>query len=68
MLSKNITHNECLRDFQYYYYIKKPQYFGACVIAIVTLNVIIGYELQVFIIFSQFSNPLAQSDMLITGS
>lgn len=32
---------------QYYFYIKVPQYFGASVIAIVTLNVIIGYELQV---------------------
>ncbi|KAJ5771141.1 uncharacterized protein N7511_003192 [Penicillium nucicola] len=33
--------------FGYYFYIKVPQYFGACVISIVTLNVIIGYELQV---------------------
>jgi hypothetical protein len=32
---------------QYYFYIKLPQYFGASVISIVTLNVIIGYELQV---------------------
>ncbi|OQD89943.1 hypothetical protein PENANT_c002G04673 [Penicillium antarcticum] len=33
--------------FGYYFYIKVPQYFGACVISIVTLNVIVGYELQV---------------------
>ncbi|KAL4890157.1 MFS transporter [Aspergillus ambiguus] len=33
--------------FGYYFWIKVPQYFGASVIAIVTLNVIIGYELQV---------------------
>ncbi|CAG7995124.1 unnamed protein product [Penicillium salamii] len=33
--------------FEYYFYIKFPQYFGASVISIVTLNVIIGYELQV---------------------
>ncbi|KAK9854929.1 uncharacterized protein MYU51_003195 [Penicillium brevicompactum] len=33
--------------FEYYFYIKLPQYFGASVISIVTLNVIIGYELQV---------------------
>ncbi|KAJ5771702.1 hypothetical protein N7520_002231 [Penicillium odoratum] len=33
--------------FEYYFYIKFPQYFGASVIAIVTLNVIVGYELQV---------------------
>ncbi|KAK1142624.1 hypothetical protein N8T08_007428 [Aspergillus melleus] len=33
--------------FEYYFYIKVPQYFGAAVISIVTLNVIIGYELQV---------------------
>ncbi|KAJ5119381.1 hypothetical protein N7448_010050 [Penicillium atrosanguineum] len=32
---------------EYYFYIKVPQYFGASVISIVTLNVIIGYELQV---------------------
>lgn len=32
---------------QYYFYVKVPQYFGASVIAIVTLNVIVGYELQV---------------------
>ncbi|GFN10972.1 hypothetical protein AtubIFM54640_007366 [Aspergillus tubingensis] len=33
--------------FEYYFYVKVPQYFGASVIAIVTLNVIVGYELQV---------------------
>ncbi|PYH85653.1 hypothetical protein BO82DRAFT_302115 [Aspergillus uvarum CBS 121591] len=33
--------------FEYYFYIKVPQYFGATVIAIVTFNVIVGYELQV---------------------
>ncbi|KAJ5116868.1 hypothetical protein N7456_001216 [Penicillium angulare] len=33
--------------FEYYFYVKMPQYFGASVIAIVTLNVIVGYELQV---------------------
>ncbi|OBT92362.1 hypothetical protein VE01_09371 [Pseudogymnoascus verrucosus] len=33
--------------FEYYFYVKKPQFFGPSVIAIVTLNVIIGYELQV---------------------
>ncbi|KAJ5548355.1 hypothetical protein N7513_005589 [Penicillium frequentans] len=33
--------------FEYYFYVKLPQYFGASVIAIVTLNVIVGYELQV---------------------
>ncbi|KAJ5216746.1 uncharacterized protein N7469_011611 [Penicillium citrinum] len=33
--------------FEYYFYVKVPQYFGASVISIVTLNVIIGYELQV---------------------
>ncbi|KAJ5652824.1 hypothetical protein N7507_010250 [Penicillium longicatenatum] len=33
--------------FEYYFYLKVPQYFGASVIAIVTLNVIVGYELQV---------------------
>ncbi|SPO06235.1 uncharacterized protein DNG_08924 [Cephalotrichum gorgonifer] len=32
----------------YHPYIKKPQYFGPSIIAIVTLNVIIGYELQVY--------------------
>ncbi|KAF3402071.1 hypothetical protein F1880_009843 [Penicillium rolfsii] len=31
----------------YYPYVKMPQYFGPTVIAIVTFNVIIGYELQV---------------------
>ncbi|CEJ61560.1 hypothetical protein PMG11_10089 [Penicillium brasilianum] len=31
----------------YYPYVKLPQYFGPSVIAIVTLNVIVGYELQV---------------------
>ncbi|KAK9242053.1 hypothetical protein V1506DRAFT_548716 [Lipomyces tetrasporus] len=31
----------------YYPYVKIPQYFGPSVIAIVTFNVIIGYELQV---------------------
>ncbi|KNG89874.1 hypothetical protein ANOM_001777 [Aspergillus nomiae NRRL 13137] len=33
--------------FEYYFYVNVPQYFGASVISIVTLNVIIGYELQV---------------------
>ncbi|PYH99783.1 hypothetical protein BO71DRAFT_138129 [Aspergillus ellipticus CBS 707.79] len=33
--------------FEYYFYVKFPQYFGASVVAIVTLNVIVGYELQV---------------------
>ncbi|KAJ6115361.1 hypothetical protein N7486_001139 [Penicillium sp. IBT 16267x] len=33
--------------FEYYFYLKVPQYFGASIIAIVTLNVIVGYELQV---------------------
>ncbi|PCH07569.1 Brefeldin A sensitivity protein-related, domain of unknown function DUF2421 [Penicillium occitanis (nom. inval.)] len=33
--------------FEYYFYVKKPQYFGPIVISIVTLNVIVGYELQV---------------------
>ncbi|KAJ5979646.1 hypothetical protein N7481_006944 [Penicillium waksmanii] len=33
--------------FEYYFYVKLPQYFGPSVISIVTLNVIIGYELQV---------------------
>ncbi|KAJ6111432.1 hypothetical protein N7523_007493 [Penicillium sp. IBT 18751x] len=32
---------------EYYFYLKVPQYFGASVISIVTLNVIVGYELQV---------------------
>lgn len=32
---------------KYYVYVKVPQYFGASVISIVTLNVIVGYELQV---------------------
>ncbi|KAJ4245260.1 hypothetical protein NW762_014130 [Fusarium torreyae] len=32
---------------EYYFYVKTPQYFKASVIALVTLNVIIGYELQV---------------------
>lgn len=32
---------------QYYFYVKVPQYFGPSVISIVTLNVIVGYELQV---------------------
>ncbi|KAJ6023813.1 hypothetical protein N7540_004610 [Penicillium herquei] len=32
---------------EYYFYVKFPQYFGACVVSIVTLNVIVGYELQV---------------------
>ncbi|KAL2670297.1 hypothetical protein Neosp_014764 [[Neocosmospora] mangrovei] len=32
---------------EYYFYVKKPQYFKPSVIALVTLNVIIGYELQV---------------------
>jgi hypothetical protein len=35
------------RPIQYYFYVKMPQYFGPSVIAIVTLNVIVGYELQV---------------------
>ncbi|KAF7585490.1 hypothetical protein BBP40_010812 [Aspergillus hancockii] len=33
--------------FEYYFYVNVPQYFGASVISIVTLNVIVGYELQV---------------------
>ncbi|KAL2818696.1 hypothetical protein BJX63DRAFT_383800 [Aspergillus granulosus] len=33
--------------FEYYFYITKPQIFGPSVIAIVTLNVIVGYELQI---------------------
>ncbi|KAE8143677.1 hypothetical protein BDV38DRAFT_276763 [Aspergillus pseudotamarii] len=33
--------------FEYYFYVNIPQYFGASVISIVTLNVIVGYELQV---------------------
>ncbi|KAJ5691878.1 hypothetical protein N7462_001301 [Penicillium macrosclerotiorum] len=33
--------------FEYYFYVKVPQYFGPAVISIVTLNVIVGYELQV---------------------
>ncbi|KAJ5819558.1 hypothetical protein N7474_005149 [Penicillium riverlandense] len=33
--------------FEYYFYVKVPQYFGPSVISIVTLNVIVGYELQV---------------------
>ncbi|KAJ5624821.1 hypothetical protein N7510_001130 [Penicillium lagena] len=33
--------------YDYYFYVKVPQYFGATVISIVTLNVIVGYELQV---------------------
>ncbi|KAL3448398.1 hypothetical protein BJX65DRAFT_71530 [Aspergillus insuetus] len=33
--------------FEYYFYITKPQLFGPSVIAIVTLNVIVGYELQI---------------------
>jgi len=36
-----------MMGLQYYFYVKVPQYFGASVISIVTLNVIIGYELQV---------------------
>ncbi|KAJ5667774.1 uncharacterized protein N7477_006344 [Penicillium maclennaniae] len=32
---------------EYYFYLKVPQYFGASVISTVTLNVIVGYELQV---------------------
>ncbi|PWY75463.1 MFS transporter [Aspergillus heteromorphus CBS 117.55] len=32
---------------EYYFYVNFPQYFGASVVAIVTLNVIVGYELQV---------------------
>ncbi|UPL03077.1 hypothetical protein LCI18_014011 [Fusarium solani-melongenae] len=32
---------------EYYFYVKKPQYFKPSMIALVTLNVIIGYELQV---------------------
>ncbi|PGH20375.1 hypothetical protein AJ80_03643 [Polytolypa hystricis UAMH7299] len=32
----------------FYIYVKKPRYFGPSVIAIITLNVIIGYELQVY--------------------
>ncbi|KAJ5261147.1 hypothetical protein N7478_011742 [Penicillium angulare] len=48
--------------FEYYFYIKMPQYFGASVIAIVTLNVIIGYELQV--ISPRFYNTPSQTDEL----
>ncbi|EAW13475.1 uncharacterized protein ACLA_055220 [Aspergillus clavatus NRRL 1] len=33
--------------FEYYFWIKVPQYFGAIIVSIVTLNVIVGYELQV---------------------
>ncbi|KAL4861310.1 hypothetical protein BDV12DRAFT_180454 [Aspergillus spectabilis] len=33
--------------FEYYFYLTKPQLFGPSVIAIVTLNVIVGYELQI---------------------
>ncbi|KAL4994034.1 hypothetical protein BDV10DRAFT_12202 [Aspergillus recurvatus] len=33
--------------FEYYFYITKPTLFGPSVIAIVTLNVIVGYELQI---------------------
>ncbi|KAL4814960.1 hypothetical protein BDW67DRAFT_80690 [Aspergillus spinulosporus] len=33
--------------FEYYFYITKPILFGPSVIAIVTLNVIVGYELQI---------------------
>ncbi|RHZ43433.1 uncharacterized protein CDV56_101197 [Aspergillus thermomutatus] len=33
--------------FEYYFWIKMPQYFGAVIVSIVTFNVIIGYELQV---------------------
>ncbi|KAL5339387.1 MFS transporter [Aspergillus crustosus] len=33
--------------FEYYFYITKPQIFGPSVISIVTLNVIVGYELQI---------------------
>ncbi|KAL4902696.1 hypothetical protein BDW74DRAFT_180398 [Aspergillus multicolor] len=33
--------------FEYYFYVTKPQLFGPSVIAIVTLNVIVGYELQI---------------------
>ncbi|KAL4762085.1 uncharacterized protein BDW70DRAFT_32679 [Aspergillus foveolatus] len=32
--------------FEYYFYITRPTLFGPSVIAIVTLNVIVGYELQ----------------------
>ncbi|KAL4747827.1 hypothetical protein BDW72DRAFT_7513 [Aspergillus terricola var. indicus] len=33
--------------FEYYFYITKPTLFGPSIIAIVTLNVIVGYELQI---------------------
>ncbi|KAE8381971.1 hypothetical protein BDV26DRAFT_300451 [Aspergillus bertholletiae] len=33
--------------FEFYFYVNVPQYFGASIISIVTLNVIVGYELQV---------------------
>ncbi|KAL3474306.1 hypothetical protein BJX99DRAFT_260576 [Aspergillus californicus] len=33
--------------FEYYFYIAKPALFGPSIIAIVTLNVIVGYELQI---------------------
>ncbi|RDW71622.1 hypothetical protein BP6252_08185 [Coleophoma cylindrospora] len=33
--------------FEYYFYIKYPQFFGSCVIAIVTMNIILAYELQI---------------------
>ncbi|RMZ47870.1 hypothetical protein CA14_008553 [Aspergillus flavus] len=33
--------------FEYYFYVNVPQYFGPSIISIVTLNVIVGYELQV---------------------
>jgi hypothetical protein len=44
---------------QYYFYITKPQIFGPSVIAIVTLNVIVGYELQVP--HSKFSHAIQTS-------
>lgn len=38
---------QALTGLQYYFYVTKPQVFGPSIIAIVTLNVIVGYELQV---------------------
>lgn len=45
--SLHIAAHPLLITIQYYFYLKTPQYFGAAMIAIVTLNVIVGYELQV---------------------
>ncbi|KAJ5101335.1 hypothetical protein NUU61_003557 [Penicillium alfredii] len=44
--------------FEYYFYVMVPQYFGASIISIVTLNVIVGYELQV----RKLGIPLAESN------